>query len=79
MAWMCDITRDDDKPDVGGITAIWDAGLPTEFRYHERLQIIAGSRAQFVTRAKAALVAYQTRTAWEAGAETALAAALNAP
>jgi len=78
MAWTSKITLDDNKLDVGLATAIWNEGQSDEFRYSERVQMNAAGKAQIVTAAKAALAAYQIKTANEANYESILTSALNA-
>jgi hypothetical protein len=78
MAWTATVNLDPDKPDTGLVIAIWNAGQADEFQYARRAKITAAEKTAFVSEAKAALAAYQTKVAAEANYASQLAAALNA-
>jgi hypothetical protein len=75
MAWTVKVQLDADKNDVGIATATWNAGQPDEFVYTNRGS--ADEIDKFVTAAKAALVAYQTQAATEAGYAATIEGGLN--
>lgn len=77
MPWTDAIfVRDDDKPGVGTITAIWNKGLVDEFTFTQRVDS-SKDGAAFVAAAKAAQAANATKRAKESSVSTAILAALN--
>lgn len=39
MAWTVSFNLDDDKPDVGSVQAIWNAGQPDQFMFSGRVKM----------------------------------------
>lgn len=78
MAWTSEVSLDADKTNVGWVTAIWNAGQATEFRYGARVRATMPELNAFVAAAKAALTAHQAKTAQEAIYVTTVTNALNA-
>lgn len=80
MAWTVSITDDTDDPTVGSVTATFTPVSGSAFIFPiTRLQRTVAKVNAYVTAAKAALAAQQTKDAARAQNETDLAAKLNAP
>jgi hypothetical protein len=54
MAWTATVQRDADKPNVGWVSATWDAGGSDEFTYRKRSAITMAAAQEFKAEAEAA-------------------------
>lgn len=77
MAWTnISFNKDEDKNDVGSLTAIWNQGLADEFSYSMRVDS-KKDIAAFVLKAKAAQTANAAAKTKEATIAPAILTALN--
>ena len=78
MAWAFSVVFDDDKPNVGTVTATFTDTDLTVFAFSERLQATAGVVSTFTTAAIAARNTWQTLKTHEANAVGSLKTAFTA-
>lgn len=78
MAWTASILLDVDKPDVGTVTATWNAGQADAFTYACRLKVNLSEGRTFAAEAKAARRTKETRVTKQSALEKMLVEMMNA-